>query len=466
MKPLLAISCLVPLLAGHAAADEPEAVVRFSNNNRLAGSVVSLSADSLVWKSPVLEKPTPFFLRQVMDISLPSNAPDSAAEHEATVKLTNGDSVCGQLAAVTDQAVTLDTWYAGRLTFNRLMVSDVKIAAKAAFVYRGPNGMTGWKQGEGHGKPAWTYSRGAFRSNGMGSIARDEVLPEECIITFDVAWKGDSIGLKLLAFTTDAAADNVNVTSGYELSFQRGSIYLRNCKTQSFLGNANSQALVDNDHAHIEIKASSKSGKVCLTINDKLLENWIDPDVAKGKFGRGLRFVSQHASPLRISGIGIATWDGSTDRLPEPRPGMMRQFGFAAPPPDDPKPAPPEKKSKEERMELANGDSIQGDVTSVADGVVTIHTPLGEVKLPVVRIRTVALKKVDPERCIRRNGDIRAWFADGNSIVFRLDGVGDGTLTGSSQNFGKATFKTAAFSRIEFNIHDPDLEDKRAPDDW
>ena len=117
-------------------------------------------------------------------------------------------------------------------------------------------------------------------------------------------------------------------------------------------------------------------------------------------------------------------------------------------------------------MELANGDSLDGEVVSITDGVITVKTPLGEVKVPVARLRTVALKKVDLERCKRRNGDIRAWFTDGSSIVFRLDGVGDGTLTGSSQNFGTATFKIAAFNRIEFNIYDPDLEDKRAPGEW
>ena len=58
----------------------------------------------------------------------------------------------------------------------------------------------------------------------------------------------------------------------------------------------------------------------------------------------------------------------------------------------------------------------------------------------------MALKKVDLERCIRRNGDIRAWFPDDSSIVFRLDGVTDDTLTGSSQNFGTATFK---ISRVQ-----------------
>jgi uncharacterized protein YjbI with pentapeptide repeats len=117
-------------------------------------------------------------------------------------------------------------------------------------------------------------------------------------------------------------------------------------------------------------------------------------------------------------------------------------------------------------MELANGDSLDGEVVSIADGVMVMKTPLGEVKLPVARLRTVALKKADLERCKRRNGDIRGWFADGSSMVFRLDGVADATLLGSSQNFGGATFKLAAFSRIEFNIHDPELEDKRSTSEW
>ena len=464
MKPRSLISCLVPMLAGLAAANDPEAVVRFTNNDRLAGSVVSLSADTLVWKSPVLEKPAPFFLRRVMDISLPTAEPDNTVEHEATVKLTNGDTICGQLASVTNESIILDTWYAGRLNINRLMVTDVKIATKSSFVYRGPNGIEGWKQATDKDKPAWIYGHGAFRSKGMGGIAREDLLPAECSINFDIAWKGDAIALKLLVFTTDATTDNTN--SGYELSFQRGSIYLRNCKTSSFLGNVSSQVLMENDRAHIEIRASSKSGKVSLHVNEHLLEVWTDQDVAKGKFGRCLHFVSQTPSPQRISGIKIAPWDGVVDRLPDQRLGMWRQIGGIPGMPTDEQKAAQAEKPKEGRMELANGDSLQGDVVTVTDGMVSVKTPLGEVKLPVARIRTVALKKIDLERCIRRNGDIRAWFADGTAIIFRLDAVGEGTLSGSSQNFGKATFKTAAFSRIEFNIHDPDLEEKRAPDDW
>ena len=460
MKLLLPILGLGLAVAGAAATNDAEATLRFSNNDQLAGSMDSLSSDLLVWKSPSLAKPTAFFLKHVMDIAMPAATPESAAEYVATLKLTNGDTVCGQLAAVTAQQVTLDTWFAGRMNFKRVMVAGVKIAAKTALVYSGPTGLDGWQQQADN--PAWSFSHAAFVSHAAGRIARDNVLPDACAITFDIAWKGDSLGLKVLAFANDTSIDDP--TSGYELSFQRGSVYLRNCKIQNFLGSTNAQVLMENDRAHIEIRASVKSGQVCLLVNDRMIESWTDPDVGKGQFGNGLRFVAQNATPLRISRIGVAAWDGVAERMSEPRVGMMRQF--VNPELNDEAPPAAPLNPKDGRMELANGDSLSGEVLAVTGGVITVQTPLGEIKVPLARLRTVALQKADLERCKRRNGDIRGWFADGSAIVFQLDGVNQDTLLGSSQNFGTASFKLAAFNRIEFNIHDPQLEDKRTLREW
>lgn len=447
---------------GISAAAAAESIARFSNDDRVAGTMESLSSEFLVWKSPSLEKPVPFFLKNVVDLSLPgSGIPDITADHEATLTLTNGDTVSGQLASVTDEIVSLDTWFAGRMNFNRVMVSGVKIEGKAAFLYRGPTGLDGWTQAGD--PPAWSHGRSAFLSSGAGGIARDGVLPEECAVRFEVAWKGDAIALKVILFSDAPASDSPG--SGYELSFQRGSVYLRNGKTQGFLGSAHSQALMEADKVRVEIRASRKSGKVCLFINDRIIEVWSDPDLDKGRFGSCLHFVSQNTQPMRISGIGVIPWDGFVEQMPEPRVGMIRQFGFPGQE-EDLQPAPQEPPVTGNRMELANGDSLEGEVTSIQNGEITVTTPLGEVRIPVGRLRTVALKQVDLERSIRRNGDIRGWFSDGSSIVFRLDGVADGKITGSSQNFGTATFRMDAFSRIEFNIYDVELEDKRVKDDW
>ncbi|MCX6865075.1 MAG: hypothetical protein NTV46_02440, partial [Verrucomicrobia bacterium] len=105
MKPLFPLLLFCPAIAVAAAADDAECVVRFSNNDRLVGSVASLSSDRMVWKSPMLEKPASFFLKHVVDISLPATQQETPVGYEATIKLTNGDVVRGQLASVTDDAV-------------------------------------------------------------------------------------------------------------------------------------------------------------------------------------------------------------------------------------------------------------------------------------------------------------------------------------------------------------------------
>lgn len=448
-------------LAGSASAAD-DAVVRFGNNDRLSGALESLSADSLVWKSPLLEKPAPFFLKDVVDLTLPAITPERKADHEAVLSLTNGDTVRGQLASVSDTAVALDTHYAGRMNFNRLMVSGLKIESDASLLYRGPTGMDGWEQ-SGSAR-AWTFSNASFISSGKGGIARDNLLPDECSVAFNASWKGDSLGLKLNLYSDDPSSEGDS--SGYELYFKGGNITLRNRKTSGYLGSTQSQSLLENEKVRIEVRASIKTGKICLFVNDQIIEVWTDPDVAKGKFGKCLHFVSLNSQPIRISSIGVGLWDGQIEKMPEPRNGLRFQMGMGFQGlREDVKPAPKEK-PKEGRMELANGDSLAGDVVSIENGMLNVKTALGDVKIPVARLRTIALKKADLERCIRRNGDIRAWLPDGSSLVFRLDQVGDGTLTGSSQNFGTATFKLSAFSRIEFNIHDVAMEDKRLAEEW
>jgi hypothetical protein len=443
------------------AAAAPNSSVRFANNDVLTGSPESIAPDLLRWKSPLLEESASFHLEKVLELSLPARQPDKPADHEAIVTLTNGDTIRGQLASVDDQTVALDTWFAGRMNFRRVMVTGVKIEEKTDFLYRGPTGIEGWVQSKD--SPAWTYDRAAFRSSAAGGIAREDLLAEECLISFDVAWKADSIRMRVILFSDDPATDNPS--AGYELSFQRGSVHLRNAKTQSFLGSAQSQALMENDRVRVEIRASTKSNRIALTINDRIVEVWNDPDARKAQLGKALHFIAGSPLPHRISNIRVAPWDGVIDQMPEPQLGFGMRFGMPGLR-DIPAPPPVTEKPDKERMELANGDSLTGEVTSIRDGTIAIKTPLGDVSLPVSRLRTLALKPVEAERCIRRNGDVRAWFPDGSSIVFRLDECGDGTLTGSSQNFGSATFSLDAFNRIEFNIYSRQYEELRSGGQW
>jgi hypothetical protein len=51
-------------------------------------------------------------------------------------------------------------------------------------------------------------------------------------------------------------------------------------------------------------------------------------------------------------------------------------------------------------------------------------------------------------------------------VTFRLDTFDRESLSGYSQTFGDATFKLSAFSRIEFNIYDDELESMRGTNNW
>ncbi|NJM36835.1 MAG: hypothetical protein HC845_02590 [Akkermansiaceae bacterium] len=214
-----------------AVADGFSATVRFSNHDRLTGSLAALDTEKLTWNSPLFEQPTPFFLKNVVDLALPSTLPDILAKHEASVSLTNGDLIRGQLISASDTMVEIDTWFAGRMKINRLMVQGIKVIERPNYIYRGPTTLSGWKQsGE---LPAWTYQNLNFRSTSVGSIATEMKLPDECRIAFDVSWR-DSLSLNLVFYSDDASKERPS--NGYSMTFQNRSISLNSCKNSDRLG--------------------------------------------------------------------------------------------------------------------------------------------------------------------------------------------------------------------------------------
>ena len=452
--------CLVGALLASVHADELKSIVRFSNNDQLSGQLESLSAESLIWRSPILERPTSFYLKSILDLNLAVEVPTQAAGHEAQLILTNGDTVSGKVTAISDETIQLETWFAGPLKFRRVMVKEIQINERPSFLYQGPSSLMDWTQSTD--PPAWSLQNAAFISNAVGSIARDLKLPKECHISFNAAWRG-AFGLKIILFSDQLKSESPG--NGYEISFQQKAIYARSCKTGASLGaGVTAPTLQESQKAKIEVRASIKSGTVAIFINGEIVGTWTDPDVAQNNFGKGLHFVTINASPVRISQIGMATWDGLLDKTPEPAPpGGIRQLEGEDVVPED---SDSEKVLPSNRMILRNGDSIAGEVVAIAEDIITLKTVYKEVRIPVAVLKSMALKPAELERCKRENGDVRAWFSDGNSLVFRLERFNEKTISGSNQNFGTAEFQTAAFSRIEFNIYDRKLDELRDRNQW
>jgi hypothetical protein len=452
---------------GTVHAEEAESQIRFAQDNQLSGELVSFNGDRIIWKSPVLEEPASFLVKKVLEVTFPSETPAFEADHEATLTLKNGDVVRGQLVSVTDDEVQLGTWYAGTLKFRRVMVQSLSIDDRPTLFYRGPSGIEGWTQ---TGAKAWTYQANALRITGGGGIGRVVETPDDCRFLFTGEWRGD-LRLAVNLFSDDLTTSDPQ--TGYRISFERRMISLQKLgAAQQIIGNiVQDNQLSISEKARFEVRVSRKQGLVTLLVDDRIIGNWQDPEVDPKLSGYGMQFSSQDGAALKLSRIEVSSWDGHTEGLSDLDMNGVRRFGGRVDPFNNRfggQPEPVEKPVVEEegRMALRNGDSIIGEVMAIEGGVIKIKTPHSEVSLPVSRLRTITLKPAALEEPKRNAGDVRAWFSDGSSIVFRLESMADGVITGYSQTFGTADFKAAAFNRIEFNVQMLQLEALRGSKDW
>ncbi len=458
---------MVLALMGMSHAEEDDSVVRFTNGDQLTGRLMSMAADRLVWKSVILKEPWEFELAHVLELGMPAKMGVEAApegEHEVVLEMRNKDTIKGRLVGLTDDEITLDTWYAGKLVVRRVNVNEVKINRTSEILYRGPTSLEGWHTDEG--ERGWEFKAGGLQSKGATGISREIDFTDECKVAFDASWRG-GFRPRLVIFSEDAEAENPQ--GGFELVFQANTVHVKRGGANAWLGHStNAGILREQESARIEIRASLKSGKILMYVDGRLIEMWEDADVKSLKSGKGFHIIAQDNNPMRISNIVVSEWDGYVDEVPRRRNDFRIQrfqgdFQMEMEPEEEEEVKP---EPEEGRMILVNGDSIQGEVLGIEGEMIKVKTSLSEVSFPVHRLKNIVLKKADMEDAKLYKGDVRATLSDGTRLVFRLDAVKDGKLVGFSQQFGTAEFSQDAFRRIEFNIHTTKLDDLRKKDGW
>ena len=457
------ISLLI-LAAGTASADPPRVEVRCTDGSRFKGNLLEIGADRARIEAEFLTEPVPLKLDHILEISLPANRGEFKGDHIATALLSNGDMLRGELTGVSETEISLRTWYAGELKLRRTMVDTLDIHDRPDVLYAGPTGLDGWWLEKRDG---WAYEDGVLRSKQAGSISRKLELPVKTRFAFDVAWRQNP------GFLFKFFSDNADVkepTNYYVLRVANGR-YVELKKR--VLGNAIVPVggplpipeFMSREKVRIELLVDRKSGLIQMLVNGRIAADWTDPEPQIGKMGGGIHFDATDSSTLRFSRIEVTSWDGVVEgRAEQADEGIIEdEDGMLDKKKEEPEPDP-------KRIRLRNNDHVEGEMLGIADGKVKLKTKFGDMNLPVSRLRTFPLrtkkerddyKLARYEMPKRYNGDIRAWFADGSRVTFRLEGAGDGHLKGFSQTFGKADFDANAFGRIEFNLYNPNLEDQR-----
>jgi len=449
---LAALGCCVAL--GFAAAENGKPVAFFSTGDCLPGVISSVENNTAIrFDSPVLVDPATIDLAKLLELRSSAVVPEVKSDHLAIVKLTNGCVLRGQLGALDDETVALDTWYAGRIVLQRWGVESLKVIDRTRSIYSGPRGAEGWTfTGDGESAP-WRFEGGSMVSESRGGAARKLKLPDRVAVSFDIAWRA-SLRFHLVLFSDDLKDDYPN--NCYSLGFNQHYVQLTkytNSNPQS-IGNAGVTKFREREKLHVDFFADRKNSVFVLEIDGDRVATWRDPNPGKTKMGDGVHFVSESTNEIRISQIDIRAWDGRVEN----EDGAASEAG------------PDSMLSPDmQRIRLRNGDMVVGKVLGVENERLTIETPHGTIHLPVGRVSGIVLHseeelKTECEACHKpklMKGDVKAWFPEGGNVVFRLDGIEGDHYVGFSQIFGTVRFRRDAFNRVEFNVHKAELEPLR-----
>ncbi len=427
--------------AGNASFGTKDALV-FRNGDLLYGQLLGIDAEhGIRWSHADSTQPIEFKSDNVVAIDFPAQpVPSFPADSPCRVRFNNEELLDGNLISADAQTLTLDTWQAGKLKLQRSSLQSITLISQAPAVFAGPTGKEGWTSGKSAVAAAadsgeWIYRNGAFYAAKAASIARDLKLPDVAEIQFDLAWKG-SLYVAIALYTD--SLQPVNLVSkenepdfGGFYSLQINGTFLdlkpitKHDPLRS-LGQLIIPSLGEKPRAHLDLRVNKPKGTIAFFINDALVIEWKDPQGFIGQ-GTGMRFVHQGMGAAKLSGLRITQWDGQMP-VPSAETNIMTQ----------------------DVAWLRNGSHSAGVIEGIQNGKLIIQGALGKSEVSLAEIRQIDFTA--PKSPAIASGNVRATLTQGASLTFQLEKWTPEGVVVSSPNFGQATFKPAAFTKLQFGL--------------
>jgi len=438
----------------------PSSTLSFTNDNTFSGEIHSWEPGKILLSNPNLKNKTTLFTRNLLKISL-SEEPASqtispAHDHEATIFIKGrfnqekaSDQIKGQIKQITDNAITVQTNYAGELEIDRKFITNMEVQSKKSNLYAGPSDIDNWNLI--NSDDSWYFRNGTFISGSKsGQIAKDIGLESPAYISFNIDWK-NSLYIKTLLFSDDP--EDSRPSNYYELSLRNTYVSMRKYTKENGSSSMERSALrlklQNSDTAFVEIYANSDKGVFHLYIDGEKTHTFTDRGIKKGKFGSSLHFDNDTRSPTRIRNIRASRWNGNL-------PTTKEVDAFT------------KLKGEGERILLKNGDAIIGKIGEVKEGITVVETKYSPARIPIAGLRSINMKGAfkDKHSPKMEAQDVKAYFRDGGWIILKLESIESDKMTGFHQAFGRKTFKLSAFDQVEFNIYDKQLNNERTSNIW
>jgi hypothetical protein len=415
---------LVLAIVGNA---EDRDILMFENGDALHGRLDSAApGKGVVWNREDTGSPITFELENIAQVKMSGGGGQSGGS--SSFRLTNDDVIRADMVSLDGTNLVVKTLQAGKLTINRLMLASITPGRKiAAAGFTGPNSKEEWTITP---PESWTLKKNALYSKGSGTFGREMNLPDMASIEMEVAWKTHYPEFRFSFYT-----DTITSYSGNNYCMRPSSSYIRLYRSGSSSGMPHAMFnFTGKRKAHFQLLVNKKNKSTTLLMDGQMVTTWTDPNSFAGG-GTGIALYA-YSNPLKVSNIRVSNWDGTIPRAPSKG-----------------------SDTKEDVIELINGDKITGDLLSINDDNVSFGTSYATLKIPFDRVVKVFMSSDKAERARRYAEDVRVHFHSGGTMTLKLDRIEKGKVTGISENFDQASFGLDSVQLVDLNIY-RDREDE------
>jgi hypothetical protein len=416
------LSIVLALGVLNASADkEPprQDLLRFSNGDQLHGRFAGIGTGSKIsWERKDVSGAIELSSSEVRQVVLNGGRPKKSMVSLSCVTLVDGDRIPGVLKSLDDTSVVLETSFAGIVTLPRDRVAMVAPSPLGGrLIYHGPYEGEEWSvvnmsaldgvPAESAGqdvkddptKPGnWKFSGSAWYWEGGrpgSALVRKEGMPDRSVLRFNLAWKNrmslafafhadfkrpaaggdEAVGnAPANPFSADASSFPKLFGSSYILQMSGNSVLLYRAgfekdgkpSVEAIRSNSYSARLGETDNVAVELRCNRQSGEISLFINDEFFGQWSEGPSGAGTStysGKGGGFgymVQSMDSPVRISDIVMAEWNGMPD--------SARSLQV----------------EDQDIVLLANGtDRFSGKITGFKEGVIQLDGRYGAFRFPL-----------------------------------------------------------------------------------
>ena len=347
-------------------------MIRFANHDTLHGIFQSFGAnDTLQWQSSESPDSIAFSTQKLHRVTLNRGLAHKAITYKSSTHLINGDVIPGTIISANQSSVVMETEMLGTITIPRDTITQLSPRPFGGkLLYYGPLNSDGWKTvglekddeaedddddpfgAENLDKDSkkkstkkdekerdWKYLANAWYagSDKKSYLVRENALPDQCRISFKMAWRGSLYANIILHadFTPPEVKDDDDQKkkSGYSVSNTPGHAYILSIsnhsatlssltydangklQTNRFNDTRVSLGLSTADQAKIEIRLDRKNKSILLFSDGSFKGKW---DLGENYDGKGnhlafARSTHYNNAELRISDIAISHWNGMKD---------------------------------------------------------------------------------------------------------------------------------------------------------